>query len=137
MINALQSAGNLILLTLINKFLSLACSPNYYLSGMESVHKNSLEDRIWKFRCCCLSKHVTSNCGLTGYINNRYHAFNYMVGQSWTWKSCRWYSNDTAMQTKFLFLQVPFLNDQFFKVVLFINCRGVATLVNIHLEPHN
>ena len=100
MINALQieSAGNQILLTLINnKFLSLACPPNYYLSGMESVHKNGMEDRFGNFAAVV--------CPTT----------------SWTWKSCHWYSNDKAMQTKFLFLQVPFLNDQFFKVVLFIN----------------
>ena len=56
------------------------CPPNYYLSGMESVHSNRMEDRIWKFRCCYLPKYVTSNCGLTGYINYRYYGFNYMVG---------------------------------------------------------
>ena len=42
------------------------CPPNQVLSGVESIHSNAKEDRIWRFVCCESYKHVTTKCELTG-----------------------------------------------------------------------
>ena len=55
------------------------CPANQVVAGVESVHNNSPEDRVWKFRCCSSSGHVTTNCELTNYINNLHGNFDYTV----------------------------------------------------------
>ena len=42
----------------------------FVVAGVESVHKNSPEDRVWRIRCCTTFGHMTTNCELTDYINN-------------------------------------------------------------------
>ena len=46
------------------------CDPNYVLTGVQSVHSNKKEDRMWKFRCCKAEGHCTRPCSSSNYINN-------------------------------------------------------------------
>ena len=55
------------------------CPANQVVAGVESVHNNSPEDRVWKFRCCTSFQHATTNCELTDYINNLHGNFDYTV----------------------------------------------------------
>ena len=55
------------------------CPANQVLSGVESVHYNSGEDRTWKFRCCESLSYVTANCELTPFINNFHQNFDYTI----------------------------------------------------------
>ncbi len=45
------------------------CNPNYFLCGIESVHDDGSEDRIFKYKCCHAEFHFTMNCGFTGDLN--------------------------------------------------------------------
>ena len=54
--------------TQYQQHIAFNCPPNQVISGLESVHNNGREDRIWKFRCCANFEHV--HCELTGYIIN-------------------------------------------------------------------
>ena len=61
------------------KNINFNCPANQVLSGVESVHYNSHEDRTWKFRCCESMSYVTANCELTPFINNFHHNFDYTI----------------------------------------------------------
>ena len=67
--------------TQYQQHIAFNCPPNQVISGLESVHNNGREDRIWKFRCCANFEHVTTNCELTGYINNLKKGLDYKAGQ--------------------------------------------------------
>ena len=55
------------------------CPANQVVAGMDSVHDNRPEDRVWKFRCCFTRGYATANCELTDYINKLHGKFDYTV----------------------------------------------------------
>jgi len=50
--------------------LSFSCGANEAISGFQSKHDNSREDRRWKIQCCRVTKVQLYDMGLTGYLNN-------------------------------------------------------------------
>ena len=62
-----------------HQHINFNCPTNQILSGVESVHYNSGEDRTWKFRCCESLRYVTANCELTSFINNFKQNFDYTI----------------------------------------------------------
>ena len=55
------------------------CPVNHFICGVESYHKNSKEDRRWKFKCCQSPYHYTRNCGLSEYANDWDRSMYYTV----------------------------------------------------------
>ncbi|KAM5169885.1 hemagglutinin/amebocyte aggregation factor-like [Mantella aurantiaca] len=45
------------------------CPFGSVMSGLESYHSNSKEDRRWKFHCCKGEKLATHNCKWSNYVN--------------------------------------------------------------------
>ena len=57
------------------------CPANYILTGVNSIHENSHEDRRWKFRCCRAENHFTRKCLVNGgYINDWNQMMDYNAG---------------------------------------------------------
>ena len=46
------------------------CPANNILTGVQSIHHNNYEDRLWKFRCCHAENHFTRNCFASSFIND-------------------------------------------------------------------
>ncbi|KAH3890485.1 hemagglutinin/amebocyte aggregation factor-like [Dreissena polymorpha] len=55
------------------------CEGNGYISGMESVHNNGHEDRIWGYRCCWMRGISMDGCYSTGWTNEWDGVQNYRV----------------------------------------------------------
>ncbi|XP_075066468.1 hemagglutinin/amebocyte aggregation factor-like isoform X2 [Mixophyes fleayi] len=52
---------------------TFVCPFGTILSGMESYHDNTAEDRRWKFYCCKGEALFTRNCRWSRYVNNFDH----------------------------------------------------------------
>ena len=55
------------------------CPANNILTGVQSIHHNSYEDRRFKFRCCRAKNHFTRNCFASSYINDWHQMMDYKV----------------------------------------------------------
>ena len=49
--------------------LTFSCDANEFVGGVESLHDDQYEDRIWKFKCCKIGGYITRSCFTTGYEN--------------------------------------------------------------------
>ena len=52
-------------------------------SGVNSVHSNKKEDRIWNFYCCRATGYCTKQCYWTNHINNWDGYMNYRAPHPW------------------------------------------------------
>ena len=49
--------------------LNYVCPNNGFIAGVESVHSNWYEDRIWNLKCCTNKSYRHRNCKWTGWVN--------------------------------------------------------------------
>ncbi|XP_078582961.1 hemagglutinin/amebocyte aggregation factor-like [Branchiostoma floridae x Branchiostoma japonicum] len=59
--------------------MSFTCPFNSVVTGFQSEHSNSHEDRRWKLRCSRKNGMVTTHEYLTPYVNNWDSSMNYYV----------------------------------------------------------
>ncbi|CAL1547711.1 unnamed protein product [Lymnaea stagnalis] len=55
------------------------CPDDDVITGIESIHDNSKEDRMWSFQCCNPQDYVTHSCLYTPFMNTYDNLLNYRV----------------------------------------------------------
>lgn len=55
------------------------CPNDDIITGIESVHDNSRQDRMWSFQCCNPQDYVTHACLYTPFINTYDNVLSYRV----------------------------------------------------------
>merc|ERR1712098_225824 len=69
-----------------DEMLTYSCPSGKVITGMDSIHNNGKEDRLFKFRCCALRRTYRScpkNCYMTSWINGWDARMNYYVPSGW------------------------------------------------------
>ena len=77
------------------------CIPNFFICGIESVHENANEDRIFKYKCCHAKLHFTSNCGMTDDLNDFDGPVDYSLSGSQVMTGMFSYHNNEVEDRKF------------------------------------
>ncbi|KAH9491656.1 hypothetical protein Btru_030606 [Bulinus truncatus] len=62
-----------------DQLVNYQCPGEGMICGIESVHDNRHEDRIWSYFCCAPIGFITHGCELTPYVNTYDNLLNYRV----------------------------------------------------------
>ncbi|XP_059156033.1 dermatopontin-like isoform X1 [Physella acuta] len=62
-----------------DQLLEFQCPNDGIITGVESIHDNGHEDRMWGFQCCNPDGHVSHACEYTPYVNQYDQMLTYRV----------------------------------------------------------